>query len=217
MKRTVLYSLLFCVFALVGGKASAQDAVMVYNSWEAIFDQQSDTIIFNPHIEAYTPCTIEIIGENKDTRNILDNAVAVALGDSIWLINSNWLKKNFSGDCKKMDLWVPLFFSAKVAFVQWTKYDANVGMSLLGALFGDEDLFDKDYEATIPELYLINFEDQVVEEIDHKVLSRLLSDYPDLQRRYEGMKDYKKTYMINTFFLDYIDRLNADPNVPYLF
>ena len=217
MKRTFFYTLLLCVFFLGAGKASAQDTLMVYNSWEAIFDQWPDTVIVNPDIEAYTPCTIDIDSRDKETKKTLDNAVAVALGDTIWLINTQWLKHNFSGDCKKMDCWVPLYFSAKVAFVQWTRYDANVGMSLLGAIFGDEELFNKDYETTIPELYLINFEDQVVEKIDHKVLSRLLSYYPDLQRRYEGMKDYKKTYMINTFFLDYINRLNDDPNVPYLF
>jgi hypothetical protein len=48
-------------------------------------------------------------------------------------------------------------------------------------------------------------------------MSRLLEPYMDLRRRYESMRDYKETYMINNFFLQYVDRLNDDDSVPFLF
>ena len=52
--------------------------------------------------------------------------------------------------------------------------------------------------------------------VNSDYLSELLEDYHDLQMRYEGMKDYKKDYIIEDYFFKYIDRASEDfmhPNI----
>ena len=67
-----------------------------------------------------------------------------------------------------------------------------------------------------PNFYYIDFLQKKVLRINHSALSGLLEDYHDLQMRYEGMKDYKKSYVIEDFFYRYIDRVAADPMRPYI-
>ena len=43
--------------------------------------------------------------------------MALSQGDSIWLINSKYLKKNFKGDVKGLDGFIPVFFNDRVAFI----------------------------------------------------------------------------------------------------
>ncbi len=52
--------------------------------------------------------------------------------------------------------------------------------------------------------------------VTHEYLSELLEDYPDLQMRYEGMKDYKKREIIEDYFFKYIDRATEDIMRPYI-
>ena len=52
--------------------------------------------------------------------------------------------------------------------------------------------------------------------VNHSYLSELLEDYHDLQMRYEGMKDYKKQYIIEDYFFKYIDRATGDVMHPYI-
>lgn len=193
------------------------DTVYVYESWEAIFDQEPDAMLLNPEIEAYTPYIIDFNVHDKEKNKLLhDETVALTVGDSIWLINTSWLQQNFKGDCNKMDFWAPLFFTAKIAYVEWLNHRASTGMTILGALLGDETLFDPDLDEANGDIYIIDFDKAEVYKLDHKRLSKLLEPYRDLKMRYEGMKDYKKTYMIKYFFMEYINRLNDDPQVPYL-
>ena len=189
------------------------DSLMVYQSWEAMFDGISDTIIINPEIKLYSAYHIEFDGIKKNINSLLkDHTVAASLGDSLWYINSRWLKKYFKGECKHMRDYVPLYYSAKIAFIQWSAPSNNNPLvSLLG------DVLEIDYEEPEAKLYLIDFENLQVDLINSEKLSKLLSYYPDLQRRYESMHDFQKTYMINNFFLQYVQRLNEDPNVPFLF
>ena len=192
------------------------DSIYVYKSWEAIMEQWADTIIVNPEIEPYTQYDIAFYTNDKRTNRMLQNeAVALAVGDSIWYVNSFWLNENFSGDSGKMEDWAPLFFTEKIAFVQWGRYGPKFGLTLLGALLGDAELFN-DSEPRPGDLYLIEFDNASVENIDYKLLTQLLEAYPDLQRRYLMMKDYKKPYMVQYFFLEYVNRLNDDPSVPYI-
>ena len=91
------------------------DSLMVYQSWEAMFDGVADTIVINPAITAYSPYQVEFDGIKKPVNKMLkDETVAVALGDTLWYINSQWLKKNFKGDSKHMNYYVPLYFSGKI-------------------------------------------------------------------------------------------------------
>ncbi len=89
-------------------------------------------------------------------------------------------------------------------------------MALLGALLGDPELFSEDPWENPADFFWIDFENKRVDKIDHKKLSELLSVYPDLQRRFEQMRDYKKRYIIQSFFIDFIQRASRDPGYPYL-
>ena len=132
------------------------------------------------------------------------------------MINTSWLQQNFKGDCNKMDFWAPLYFTAKIAYVEWRYYRASTGMTILGALLGDDTLFDPDPDDTQGDIYIIDFDAAEVYKLDHKRMSKLLEPYHDLKVRYEGMKDFKKQYIIRYFFMEYVNRLNDDPSVPYL-
>jgi hypothetical protein len=52
--------------------------------------------------------------------------------------------------------------------------------------------------------------------VTHSYLSELLSEYHDLQMRYEGMKDYKKREIIEDYFYKFIDRATEDIMRPYI-
>ena len=179
--------------------ASAQedewrDTVMIYSTWENLLDGYPDAVATNPLIEMYTPFDVYI--------------------SSIFLAGTGWLCERFSGDCHKMQDFVPLFFSSKIAFLQWTDGPTP---SLLNALFGgeEEEYSYEDFMATA-DYYLIDFAQSRVERIDHKVLSRLLTPYRDLLMRYQGMKDYKKRPVISFFFNEYLRRIGNDPEIPHL-
>lgn len=216
MKRTFLIIIGILLLAISSSAQEQQyklrhDSLYVYQSWEHIFDGEVDFIIVNPDILTHTPFDVEFDAVKNDLRKIVnDIAVAVSVGDSLWYINSKWIKKNFKGDCKGFRDYVPLYFSAKIAFVQWGKQFRKFTVN-------DDDNID--YSATPPEgkLYLLDFETGIVELIDSDKLSQLLTPYHDLRRRYEMMHDYDKTYVINDFFLQYVGRINNDPDVPYLF
>jgi hypothetical protein len=64
--------------------------------------------------------------------------------------------------------------------------------------------------------YYFDFKNRELRKVSSSVLSELLEDYHDLQMRYEGMKDYKKKYMIEEFFMKYVDRASQDFMRPYI-
>lgn len=194
------------------------DSVWVYNSWEAILYQDPDTLIINPEITAWTPYDIEFEAVDKKANNMLKKqTVAVAVGDTMWLVNTKWLRDNkFKGDVKKMDDYAPLFFNSKVAFIQCVPTHTNIGMALLGGLLGDPEMFSDDPWENPADFFWIDFEQKRVDKIDHKKLTELLDVYPDLQRRFIQMRDYKERYMVQSFFLDFVQRAERDPGYPYL-
>ena len=189
------------------------DSVYVYNSWEAIFDQWPDTLLVNAGVSTDGAFDFEISTDDKEVNKMLKKeSVALMLTDGTWLINSEWLKENFDAN-KKMSHYIPLYFSSKIAFVQWAPAHPNVGVSILGGLLGDPDLFAPE----TGKLYLLNFATANLDKLTPELLSELLSDYRDLQMRYEGMHDYREDYIISDFFLQYVQRITNDPNVPDLF
>ncbi len=217
-KLTIFISLL--VISITAGAQDyhlRHDTIFVYESWEAIFDQTPDAEIHNPFIDYYSPFIIDFRLADETQNDFLhDETVALTVGDSIWMINTSWLQQNFKGDCNKMDFWAPLYFTAKIAYVEWRYYRASTGMTILGALLGDDTLFDPDPDDTQGDIYIIDFDAAEVYKLDHKRMSKLLEPYHDLKVRYEGMKDFKKQYIIRYFFMEYVNRLNDDPSVPYL-
>lgn len=176
-----------------------RDTVYFYGSWQQIFDAQPDTIIVDPAIDQYSPFELYFeVGNKIVNKRIKNEYVAAALGDTTWLINSNYLKDNFKGDAKRLHGYVPLFFNEKVAYAVAEEYMTaelgDVGLTVIST-----------YN------YLIDFKQRKVLKVDDKMLSKLLTDYHDLQMRYEGMRDYEMQRIINDYFLQYVDRIAEDP------
>lgn len=213
--------------ARIEASTGGNDTLMVYNSWEAIFDLMPDTIVANPEIKVRSEYDFEFKATSRDAKAVnkmlKNEAVAVCLGDTLWLINSDWLKRNFKGDCKHFSRYVPLYYTGKIAFVQFQRNNPTVGGFLLnllvdGVLGADSGIGMGDgYNGETPKLYWIDFDNLRVREVNKNLLLELLEPYPDLLQRYTFRQYQDETYLINEFFLDYVNRLNRDPEVPYLF
>ncbi len=173
------------------------DTIYFYNTWEQMFNEEPVIALVDPWIETITPYDVVI---TADDSRISERVVAATLGDSIWLINTHYLRQNFGGDAKKLSDFVPLYFNEKVAFVV-----SDAAMSVKDILFGpSEDYYPEgDY-------FYIDFQNRKVLKVTPAVLSALLEDYHDLQMRYEGMKDYKKRHIIEDYFFKYVDRATQD-------
>ena len=173
------------------------DTIYFYNTWEQMFNEEPVIALVDPWIETITPYDVVI---TTDDSRISERVVAATLGDSIWLINTHYLRQNFGGDAKKLSDFVPLYFNEKVAFVV-----SDAAMSVKDILFGSsEDYYPEgDY-------FYIDFQNRKVLKVTPTVLSALLEEYHDLQMRYEGMKDYKKRHIIEDYFFKYVDRATQD-------
>ncbi len=229
--RATVMSLVAVVALFAAARMEAStggnDTLMVYNSWEAIFDLMPDTIVANPEIKVRSEYDFEFKATSRDAKAVnkmlKNEAVAVCLGDTLWLINSDWLKRNFKGDCKHFSRYVPLYYTGKIAFVQFQRNNPTVGGFLLnllvdGVLGADSGIGMGDgYNGETPKLYWIDFDNLRVREVNKNLLLELLEPYPDLLQRYTFRQYQDETYLINEFFLDYVNRLNRDPEVPYLF
>lgn len=229
--RATVMSLVAVVALFAAARMEAStggnDTLMVYNSWEAIFDLIPDTIVANPEIKVRSEYDFEFKATSRDAKAVnkmlKNEAVAVCLGDTLWLINSDWLKRNFKGDCKHFSRYVPLYYTGKIAFVQFQRNNPTVGGFLLnllvdGVLGADSGIGMGDgYNGETPKLYWIDFDNLRVREVNKNLLLELLEPYPDLLQRYTFRQYQDETYLINEFFLDYVNRLNRDPEVPYLF
>lgn len=208
-----LHSILLLTAAMLSFHAVAEDmpedTVYFYTSWEQMLDQEPEAMLTRPILDAFTPFEIYIeTADQRYNRLIDENYIAATLGDSIWLINSTYLKRDFKGDAKKLSGFVPVFFNEKVAYAL---FHGPLGVKdiLFGSAYGDE------YDTGM-EYYYIDFVNRKVIRITPTGLSGLLEDYHDLQMRYEGMKDYKKSHIIEDYFLKYIDRASQDFMHPYI-
>ena len=229
--RATVMGIVAMVALLASASMEAQtegnDTLMVYKSWEAIFDLMPDTIVANPLIKVRSDFDFEFKASSRDAKAVSkmlkNEAVAVCMGDTLWLINSDWLKRYFKGDCKHFSRYVPLYYTGKIAFVQFQRDEPTVGGFLLnvlidGILGADSGIGMGDgYNGETPKLYWIDFDNLRVREVNKKLLLELLEPYPDLLQRYTFRENQDETYLINEFFLDYVNRLNQDPEVPYLF
>lgn len=207
MKDYLRY-LLLVLLVLGSLRAAAQDepvdTVYFYASWEQIFNQQPDVMLVDAMIDFNSP--FELYFKSKDkmiNKKIKKEYVAATLGDSTWLVNSNYLKANFKGDSKKLHGFVPLYFNDKLAYA--------VGED---CFFAEVAGLGFNVHATYS--YYIDFAQHRVSKLDAKSLSALLTDYPDLRMRYESMKDNDRTAIINDFFNQYIERANNDDLRPYI-
>ena len=185
------------------------DTIYFYKTWEQMLYFEPSAYIIDPIIDAFTPYEVYVeTGVEEVNDNIEKEYIAFSQGDSIWLINSKYLKKNFKGDVKGLDGFIPVFFNEKLAFIT-----GNGPLTVKDVLFGTDSDGVTSYTQAY---YYIDFLNLKVNRLTHSYLSELLENYHDLQMRYEGMKDYKKSYMIEEFFFKFIDRATEDVMQPYI-
>lgn len=205
---------LFAVMSAMVVCAQAQDTVYFYNTWERMLESRPSAMIINPVIQVNSPFEVYFETGDDNNNDVIDRThIAATLGDSIWLINSSYLKRNFKGDAKRLKGFVPVFFDDKVAYANYVN-TTNWSVSLNDYLFGDVS-FDGE-TSSVMDHYYIDFFNRKVLKVDHEVLSELLEDYHDLKVRYEGMRDYKEPYMIEEFFYKFVDRASQDVMRPYI-
>ena len=203
MKR-VLRHIIFVATALsclhaVADESIEKDTVFFYDTWERIFSVEPDTMIVDLAIDTSSP--FELYFETSDkavNKRIKKDYVAAALGDTTWLINSNYLKQYFKGDSKRLHGYVPLFFNEKVAYAVAEEYSFA-------------ELGDIAFNVISTYNYYIDFKRHKVIRVDEKTLSAILTDYNDLMMRYESMKDSWLQRIVNDYFLQYVDRVTDDP------
>ncbi len=222
---TLLIIFSVAAFAQDGAKPAGYslvtDSVYLYTSWERVFDEDPDTVIVNPSISIDSPTEyyFKAEGKNKNAvRKMVERqCVALALGDSVWFANSSWLHKNFYGVERYIHGFVPLYFNSKIAFFSFLKPVRGYAGSFLDFMFGGIEE-EPGFGDEIASYFWLDFEKKWVREVDSDELSRLLElyGYRNLQMRFESMRDYRETYMVNDFFIQFVNMLNQDPAVPYL-
>lgn len=216
MKNFLLHIVLFFFMAAsaVTCQATPQDTVYFYDTWEQMLNFTPDAVIIDPVIETRSPYELYVDACDDNINDLISNKhIALSLGDSIWLVNSKYLKRQFKGDTKMLNGYVPVFFNDKVAYVTYVRYD-EWSVSLNDYLFGEVG-YDGAIKKVVNYCY-IDFMRRKVLKVDHSVLSNLLDGYHDLLMRYEGMKDYKSPEIIEEYFLKYVDRATEDimrPNI----
>ena len=214
MKTIFCNIILLAFMALASFHASAytvpHDTIYFYSTWQEILDVQPVAMIVDPVCDAVSPYEIYIeTGLDNVNEKIRKDYIALSQGDSLWLINGDYLKRNFGGDAKNINGFSPFFFDEKTAFVVSPR-PLNVKDILLG------NNVDGMTSYGTPEYYYIDFLNKRVERVTYTYLDKLLEDYRDLQMRYEGMKDYKKSYIIEDFFFKFVDRVSQDIMRPYI-
>ena len=209
--KNLLRNIVLVVIAWVSLPTMAQyntkapfDTIYFYKSWEQILYQDPVALIVNPDFEMYSPYEIYVnTGDDEINKMIEEEYLALSQGDSLWLLNSEFLKKkNFKGDLSTLSGFVPVYFNEVVAFVT-----GPAPLSVKDILFGTNEDGVTSYT---PNYFYIDFLNHRVKRVTHTYLSELLEDYHDLQMRYEGMKDYKKMEIIEDYFFKYIDRATSD-------
>lgn len=205
-----------------------RDTVKVYNSWHSIFYSSPDTMAINPNIEVYSPFKIKFKPTEKDNKRlkkmIEKESIALSIGDSVWMINSRYIKEKFKGGYNDIfEDYVPLYFNDKIAFVQfiiteisYLPYEIDNFYGLYAGVGRDGIFYAGDYGYVAVPHFVIDFDRNEVFLVDRDYLLYLLERYPDMKRRFEMMQDQNEFYMINEFFWDYVERLGEDPYAPYI-
>ncbi len=197
--RHIAAIMLAVVPLLAHAVETQHDTVYFYNTWEQMSYFEPISMLQDPFIYAKSPLQIFFEIEDEKWNSVIEHDfLGASMGDSIWFINSNYLKKHFDGDVNLLKGYIPLSFNDKVAYFRYGGY-----------VYGE-----RTYNHINWHYYYIDFEHRKVLKVNHNVLSDLLKDYHDLQMRYEGMKDYKKDAVIEDYFLRFIDRISSDPMWP---
>lgn len=207
--HTLLTSLLLFTCFTSGAKEIVYDSdtITVYRTFDDVLNYCPAALIIAPVIEVTTEWDVTIKGsKNHDsrTRKLLnDSTFAVCVGDSLWLVNGDWLKKHFHS--KRYGKFMPFFFSDKIAY--FTFCSDNVYRYANGTYFY-YDFESNEYIEDYVRYHLIDVDNGMVELVDEEVIRRLLEDYPDMLRRYDSLGYHEHPYIINQFFEEYVQRLH---------
>ena len=227
MEKSIFYKLMALVVAMCSLHCGAvepedHDTVYFYNTWEQMLYFEPVSMLRDPFIYAQTPLQIFFEIEDEKWNSVIEhNFLGASMGDSIWYVNSNYLKKHFDGDVNFLKGYIPLYFNEKVAYFTYGGYPYRD--------YSEENFYNGKLHYSMSKIgqprsliqinwnyYYIDFEHHKVLKVKHAVLSALLRDYYDLQVRYEGMMDYKKEDIVEYYFLKFVERASTDIMRPFI-
>ncbi len=228
MMKRIFLSIYILITAFIC--CNAQENISIFTNWESIIYNQPDTVVQDVHLQVHSPFAVSITPHNsKDkafNKLLKDQAVAIGVNDSVWFVNTRYLKKNFNGDdIKYLSDYTPLYFNDKIIYTQYSHENDSEflhemsdflsnGMSVAQVLklmtsygFNFQNAF----------IFLINPKEKEVETLTSDKMTELLTPYLDIRRRYEAMYFYQEPFVINFYFMEYIDRISSDPSMEFLF
>lgn len=213
MKTCVKYLLMVLTLAMCSlhsiGEEVPVDTVYFYKSWNQMLNNQPEAFCLNPAFKVLSSYEVDFItDDNEVDRMIKENYIAISDGGSNWLLNSEYLRKNFKGDVGDVHGFAPVYFNDKTAFVV-----TNAPLSVKDVLLGNDA---EGLTLRQGAYYYIDFAHLEVKRVTHKYLGKLLENYNDLQMRFEGMKDNKDQSIMEDFFFKYIDHATEDIMMPYI-
>ena len=202
----MVMALMLCSLHCAAAEPAPRDTVYFYDTWEQMLDKRPVSMMVNPGVVVVSPYSIVFSAYNKLADQIDHQHIAASMGDSIWLVNSNYLERIFETQIDYPMGYIPVFFNDKVAYVI---YHSDLSLKDVVEGLPKKKLYKVDY-------FYIDFLKHRVNRVTPDYLSQLLESYHDLQMRYESMKDYKKQEIIEEYFLKYVDRVSEDIMRPYI-
>ena len=100
MKNSFRIALL-AIVAAIASTAVAQERLALYFDWHNISYNQPDTVVYDVGISVGSPYVITLKpfnGKDKKLKKILkEKTLAVSVNDSVWFVNSDYLRKHYIG------------------------------------------------------------------------------------------------------------------------
>lgn len=212
MEKSIRYWLMTIALAICSlhcvalGIDVKKDTISFYSTWRQMLNKQPVFTMTEPDVKVYSQYDIYIASVDSINDKINNQYIALSVGDSIWMINSVYIRKNFEGDVQYFDRYIPVIFNDKVAVVM-----ASAPLTIKELFDGTGEREGGNYTTAY---FFLDFENRWIDRVTHTFLIDLLKDYHDLLMRYEGMRDYKKPHIIEDFLLRYIDRVEQDVTRP---
>lgn len=205
------------------------DTLMVYNSWRSVYYTGYDTVAVNPNVEIYSPFHYKFKPtekSNKQLKKMIEKqAPVVAIGDSVWFVNSRYLRDSLAGPYSRyLEDYLPLYFNDKIIFFQFIPTEISYLLIEIDSFEGLESYagvgscsvleYDGGNSITDVAHFVIDLKNKTLFLVDKNYLLYLLDFYPDMKRRFEMMHDQNEFYLINEFFWDFVNRISSDPAYP---
>ncbi len=194
------------------------DTVYVYLSWNQVFNHMPAIAYSGPIVFPNNGLEYEIYTLDDTSQAVLNEAaIAINVGDSLWLVNTNYLKKNFECQYDGFYNYIPLYFSSKIAFCQyWDDYAQEYYLRPMHTATGEQVLEPVLLHRGQPRYYILDFDQKELYALDQKRLAKLLAAYPELRERYLSRKHRNDPEVLAFYFQKYIEALDNDPAAPSL-